>query len=105
MQQLKFQASPRLQGNVQFVLFRVDDWDNRIYLHEPAFYYSFSFPCYYGRGQKSTLLLTWKNIRGITFSVKISGIRYYDRLDIGSGPDRVAGNRIWESALQLRLKF
>jgi len=105
LQQVKFQASSRLQGSVQFVLFRVDDWDNRIYLHEPGFYYSFSFPCYYGRGQKSTLLLTWKNLKGITLSVKISGIRYYDRMETGSGPDRVEGNRLWESALQLRLKF
>ena len=103
--QAQIQASPHLQGKVQFVLFRVEDWENRIYLHEPAFHYSFSFPCYYGRGQKSTVLLTLKDIKKITLSVKISGIYYYDRMEIGSGVDLVDGNRIWETALQLRLKF
>ncbi len=103
--QAKIQASPHIQGSIQFVLFRVEEWDNRMYLHEPAFYYSFGFPCYYGRGQRSTVLLTLKDIKKITLSVKISGIYYYDRKEIGSGADLVHGNRIWETALQLRLKF
>ena len=45
--QANIHAFTHLQGSVQFVLFQVEDWDNRIYLHEPAFYYSFRFPCYY----------------------------------------------------------
>jgi len=103
--QANIRASRHLQGSFQFVLFQVEDWENRIYLHEPAFYYSFSFPCYYGMGQKSTILLTLKDIQGITFSAKVSGIHYDDRLESGSGADLINGNRIWETALQLRLKF
>ena len=103
--QAKIQASPHLQGRVQFVLFRVEDWENRIYLHEPAFYYSFSFPCYYGMGQKCTFLLTLKDLSKITLSAKLSGIYYHDRMESGSGVDLVNGNRIWETALQLRMKF
>jgi hypothetical protein len=56
----------------QFVLFHVDDWANRIYLHEPSFYYSFSFPVYYGKGQKTTLLLTCRPLKRFSVSTKIS---------------------------------
>jgi DNA uptake protein ComE-like DNA-binding protein len=98
-------ASSQLQASMQFVWFRVEEWEARIYLHEPSFYYSFSFPCYYGRGQKNSFLLTLNDLKKITFSAKLSGITYYDRKESGSGADLVNGNRMWETALQLRLKF
>lgn len=99
------QASPGLQGSIQFVVFHVKEWENRIYLHEPGFYYSFSFPGYYGQGQKTSFLLTLKAGKRITLSSKFAVLRYYDRKETGSGSDLVQGNRRWETALQLRLKF
>jgi hypothetical protein len=105
LQQIDFLASPNMHCSVQFVLFHIKDWENRIYLHEPGFYYSFSFPFYYGSGQKTTFLLSLKALKGITLSAKMSGISYYDRETMGSGKDLVQGNKKWETALQLRLKF
>lgn len=105
LQEVNIQATPNLRGTLQFVVFHVQDWENRIYLHEPSFYYSFAYPSYYGSGQKTTLRLTMKAIKGISLSVKISGIRYYDREESGSGKDLVQGNRLWETAAQLRLNF
>jgi hypothetical protein len=105
LQQLNFQTTRSFHCSVQFVLFHVKDWANRIYLHEPGFYYSFSFPCYYGSGQKTTLLLTLKPISRITISVKVSGITYYNRDTSGSGNDLVQGNRKWETGVQLRLNL
>ncbi len=105
MQQAGLLADPRLKATLQFVLFRVREWDNRIYLYEPGFYYGFSFPVYYGHGQKTTFLLVWKVIRGITLSAKLSCIAYFDRQETGSGNDRAEGNRLWESGLQMRLSL
>ena len=105
LQEVSFRAAPYLDCTVQFVLFHAEDWDNRIYLHEPSFYYGFSFPCYYGSGQKTTLLLTLKAIKGITLSAKISGISYPYRDVLGSGNDLVNGNKKWDAAVQLRLNF
>jgi hypothetical protein len=105
LQELRFQATPYLHSTLQFVVFRVQDWENRIYLHEPSFYYSFRFPSYYGSGQKTTLLLTLKALKGIVLSVKIAGTRYYDREESGSGKDLVEGDRLWETGVQLRLNF
>ncbi|MCD4709782.1 MAG: hypothetical protein K8R52_02975, partial [Bacteroidales bacterium] len=92
VQQVTLRTSWNLKATAQFVLFQVTDWENRIYLYEPGVYYSFSFPAYYGSGQKTTLLLTLKPVRRITFSVKISGITN-------------SGNQKWEAAIQLRLNL
>lgn len=92
VQQITLCSSRNLKATVQFVLFRVTDWENRIYLYEPGVYYSFNFPAYYGDGQKTTLLLTLKPVQRITFSTKISGITN-------------SGNRKWEAAIQLRLNL
>lgn len=92
LQQVTLSTSPYLKATVQFVLFHVSDWENRIYLYEPGFYYSFSFPAYYGSGQKTTLLLTLKPTNGIRFSAKISGLLNH-------------GNRKWESGIQMRFNF
>ena len=105
LQELRLQATSKLHSTLQFVVFRINDWENRIYLHEPSFYYSFRFPSYYGSGQKTTFLITTKALKGIVLSLKISGTRYYDRLESGSGKDLVQGNRLWETGVQLRLNF
>jgi hypothetical protein len=76
----------------QFVLFHVDEWANRIYLYEPGFYYSFSFPVYYGSGQKTSLLLTFKPMKGLSVSTRISTVIK-------------EGNQSWDTGIQIRIKF
>lgn len=92
VQQITLGSGRKLNTTVQFVLFQVADWENRIYLYEPGLYYSFSFPACYGNGQKTTLLFTIKPMRQITFTAKVSGITNH-------------GNRKWEAAIQLRLNL
>jgi hypothetical protein len=91
VQQVTLLISRFMKVTTQFVLFSVSDWENRIYLYEPGFYYSFSFPAYYGNGQKTTFLFTLKPVKRVTVSAKISGIN--------------SGKRKWESGIQLRLNF
>jgi hypothetical protein len=105
LQEASIQATPYLRGSLQFVVFQVQDWENRIYLHEPSFYYNFSYPSYYGSGQKTTLLLILKAIKGISLSIRISGIRYYDREESGTGKDLVKGNKLWKTGVQVRVNF
>ncbi len=105
VQQLRLCSSRSLQVTAQFVLFSISDWENRIYLYEPGFYYSFNFPGFYGKGQKTTILLTLRPFRQLTFSTKISVIKYESRDVIGSGFDQINGNKKWEAGLQLRLNL
>lgn len=92
VQQLSLNISQLLKASTQFVLFHVSDWENRIYLHEPGFYYSFNFPAYYGCGQKASLLITIKPGSGISISAKFSGTFN-------------TGNKKWDTGLQLRLNL
>ncbi|MDF1576406.1 MAG: helix-hairpin-helix domain-containing protein [Bacteroidales bacterium] len=92
MQQVMLCPSPNLKLVMQFVQFRINDWENRIYLYEPGFYYSFSFPSYYGKGQKTTFLLTIKPAPRISISAKISAVTNMDL-------------RKWEASLQWQLKL
>jgi len=91
MQQLSLNFR-HFRARAQFVLFHIKDWQNRVYLYEPGFYYSFNFPAYYGSGQKTTLLITLKTEKYITLSVKISGMLNN-------------GNRIWETGIQMRVNL
>ena len=90
VQQIRLASSVKLRLSAQVVLFHVREWENRIYLYEPGFYYSFSFPVYYGSGQRTTLLLTYKPTSGITVSSKLSVITK-------------SGNKLWDAGVQLKL--
>jgi hypothetical protein len=81
-----------LSMTAQHVIFHVTDWDNRIYLYEPGFYYSFSFPVCYGTGQRTTFLVTFKPATRLTLSVKVTGVK-------------ANGNNNWETGAQLRLNL
>jgi len=81
-----------LSVTAQHVIFHVADWENRIYLYEPGFYYNFSFPVCYGTGQRTTFLVTFKPTTWLTFSVKVTGAN-------------ANGNRKWETGAQLRLNL
>jgi len=92
LQQVTLATTGYLKVRAQFVIFHVNDWENRIYLYEPGFYYSFSFPAYYGSGQKTSLLLTLKPWSTVSVMAKLSVL--INR-----------GNRKWETGIQLRLKL
>jgi hypothetical protein len=81
-----FRATSRM------VLFHVDDWANRIYLHEPGLFYSFNFPVFYGSGKRTTLLLSCKALKRLTFSAKVSGTKKTGKLN-------------WESGIQIRVNI
>jgi len=92
VQQITLVSPGKLRIRAQFVLFQVDLWENRIYLYEPGFYYSFNFPVHYGSGQRGTLLLTYKPASGVTISSKLSVIKN-------------TGKKLWDLGIQLRLNL
>ncbi len=104
-QKVIIKPRPFINCTIQFVVFKVTPWENRIYLHEPGLYYSFNFPVLYGRGEKITSVITVKPVRRITLSLKLSAISYHDREKIGSGNSQVPGNTRFESEVQLRMNF
>lgn len=57
-------------------LFRVDNWDDRIYVYERDAPGSFNVPAYYGRGWSASLTGTWKCSRRSTFYLRVSYLEY-----------------------------
>jgi hypothetical protein len=104
-QQVSVKIWQRLRPSLQFVVFEVQDWDHRIYLHEPGLYYDFSFPVCYGSGQKITMTLTLKPLKKLSLAGKITLSTYQHRNTLGSGNDLILGNEKWTLALQLRLNL
>lgn len=94
-----------LKFNLQFVVFDIRDWDNRIYLYEPGLYYSFNFPGFYGTGQKTSLVLSLKPLKKLTISGKIACTAYQQKKTLGTGNDLIPGNKKWGLELQLRLNL
>jgi hypothetical protein len=94
-----------LKCTVQFVVFNISRWDNRIYLYEPGLYHQFSFPSFYGKGQKITLVSALKPGKRIIFEGKFSMLTYHDRDQIGSGSEMVEGSRKFGTGFQIVVKL
>jgi len=105
VQQVAFQCSPYLKSTVQFVVFDVREWENRIYLYEPGLYYSFAFPSLYGTGQKTTVVLSLKLFQKLSISGKIALTSYRNRQNTGTGNDMLKGNKKCILELQVRLNL
>jgi hypothetical protein len=105
MQQASAKIRETLSSTLQFVVFRVPEWDQRICIYEPGLYHQFSFPVYHGTGQKLAWVLSYRPVRWITLGLKFSAIRYDHQDAIGSGNEMVEGNRRWETGGQLRFRF
>ena len=56
--------------------FKVDNWDDRIYLYERDIPGAFSVPAYYGRGYSISCTATYKWRRGRSFNFKVSNLGY-----------------------------
>jgi len=105
VQQFSYQSSKFLKPSFQFVVFDVQDWDNRIYIYEPGLYYSFNFPAYYGTGYKTTLALTLKPVQKLSVAGKIACTVYHGRKNLGTGNELIPGNKRWSLELQIRLNL
>jgi len=105
VQQFSFSPLNQLKSTLQFVVFDVRDWNNRIYLYEPGLYYSFNFPSFYGTGQKTTLVLTLKLFQKLTLAAKVACTIYQHKKNLGTGNDLIQGNKKWSLDMQVRLSL
>jgi hypothetical protein len=90
-----------LQGSY----FHTDDYESRVYSPEKGMLYAFYTPSYYGRGSRTAAHLRYDfHERGMLIA-KVGQTTYFDRDEIGSGADLIAGNKKLDLQMQLRIKF
>jgi len=91
----------RMAFYLGFCFFSTDSYDERIYAYENDLLYEFSVIPYYYRGDRMYVMTKYKLSKHLSFYIKCSQTRYYDRSSISSGLSEIDGNKKREVKLQL----
>ena len=66
----------KLRAWARWTLFKVEDWDDRIYVYERDAPGNFNVPAYYGKGWSLSAYLAFKPVRRHSFYTRVSYITY-----------------------------
>lgn len=101
----EFSSLP-LKLDFRYQFFDAVAYENRLYAYEKDVLYAFSIPMYYGIGSRYYLNLKYELNRQFTLWFKIAQTVYADdREEIGSGNEKILGNKITDVKFLLRFNF
>jgi hypothetical protein len=89
----------------RYAVFDTDDYDNRQYVYENDVLLAYSLPAYDGVGVRKMAMVEYKLNRQVSFWFRYAHTRYPYEENIGTGPDKVAGNTKNEVKFQMRITF
>ena len=98
-------ANIRLSGNMRLAYYNTASYDSRLYAYEDDVLYSSGFGMYNGKGWRTYLNLQYKINNKLSVWARYATFLYQDVETVGSGLDRIEGNKKMEVKLQLRYKF
>lgn len=104
-QGMRWNLTGWLQFDGSILLFDTDSYDARVYQYEYNLPNSFSVPSFYGKGQRSYVMIRFSPVRYIEWWVRYGVTVYENRFSIGSGPDEIKGNRKSRLEMAVRLRF
>ena len=85
-------GNKRVHGDGFIGYFNSDSYYARLYSYERNILSTFYMPSFYGEGLRAALSLRWNIKRSLSFSVKASQTRYFNRDVISSGTEQINGN-------------
>lgn len=94
-----------LSGNVRLQYFETEDYDSRIYTFENDVLYSYSIPAFFGKGFRYYLNVRYNIFRDVSLWMRIAQSWYPDQTEIGSGLDKINGNKKTELKTELVWRF
>jgi hypothetical protein len=95
-----------LKLDFRYQFFDAVAYENRLYAYEKDVLYAFSIAMYYGIGSRYYLNLKYELNRQFTLWFKIAQTVYADdREEIGSGNEKILGNKITDVKFLLRFNF
>lgn len=100
----KFSRIP-LKITTRYMLFDTDNYDTRIYTYENDVLYAYAIPAFQNKGLRFYCNLRYDLTPNLTFWCKYSLSSYFNKENLRSGLDLIAGNKIQEIKFQLRYKF
>lgn len=104
-QDLAWKPTYNWRFTARYAIFDAPDYDARIYAYENDVLGFFSIPAYYRTGSRYYLIVYRKLGRKWEFWGRLAQSRFRDTRSIGSGLERIEGDRRTEVKLQLRFKF
>lgn len=94
-----------LNINFSAAYFHTDSYDARISTYERGMLYDFSFPSFFGKGMRSSLMAKVNILKSLMLCAKIGVTHYFDRSVIGTGIQQINGASKTDIEMQLRWKF
>lgn len=94
-----------LSFSTRFALFDVNRFNAAIYAYENDILYQFSIPAFNNRGARFYLNLRYKATRNLDFWFRVAQTYFTNINTIGSGLDRIDGNKLTEIKAQMRVRF
>ena len=102
---VRWRATRWLRADARLALFETDGFDARIYVFENDLTGVFSVPALSGRGARAYVLLSAEPAAGIVVQAKLAATWLRDVRRIGSGADRIEGDRVRDLGLQVRVRL
>jgi len=104
-QDARFSPGPDLTLDLRITLFDTDDFSSRVFQFENDLLYVMSNTMLFDQGQRMYAVLRYRPIPSLTIRMKAATTLYENRFEIGSGLDRIRGNRRSDIGLQIQLKL
>ncbi len=102
---VRWQIRDGLRVDARLTLFSTDGFASRLYTYENDLTGVFAVPVLYGQGARAYALVTTEPLAGIQVQAKIGTSLFRDRRSIGSGNNRLDGNRATDVGIQIRAKL
>lgn len=90
---------------LRYALFDTDSYDSRLYTFETNALYVYSIPAYYYQGSRAYAMVRYTFLRKFDLWVRYGTFIYSNRKDLGTGAEKISGNRKSDITVQLRIKF
>ena len=100
----KPKSSP-ISLSLRYAVFDTDSFDTRIFAFESNMLNVFYIPAHSGQGMRAYAMLRYKFAKRFDLWVRYSIFSYDNVSTIGSGPERIEGNRKSDIGVQLRMRL
>jgi hypothetical protein len=95
----------KYSGNFRIQYFETDGYDSRLYAYENDILYSFSIPVFYDKGYRYYLNFNYDINKKFSLWARWAQTIYLNKKSVGTGLDKISGNKKTEVKLQLQYQF
>lgn len=104
-QDIVYKPAGKVSSTLRYVIFDTDSYQSGIYAYENDVLYASSVPSYFYRGMRYYLIINFQVNKKLKAWFYFSQTQYSNRECVGSGLNRIEGERKSEIKLQVQYKF